>query len=390
MTATSRSRKPLWIIGGILLFAVAAGGTWALLNHHVPQTNSDENTNSSGNNGNNTPPARTAAVCVADLPVSVKIGQKLMFAGYNDQLANQADTFASAYIGGVIIMNETPATTIAQFKNAFSIAPIIGVDQEGGTVQRYTDNGLLTGATLMASTKTPQQAYNDYLSDSAYLKSIGITTNFAPVLGVISASPNALPGRMYSADPNVVTTYATQAINASATAGVTPVVKHFPGLGSTSQDTDQGSATLAPLATLETRDIIPYKNVASLKPDAMVSNAIVPDLTNGQPASLSPEAVSLLRSYGYQNSVIYTDSLTAAAIPGEVSDAVITAWQAGIDIAMIVQDDEGTVVFTQDLAVILNAATNAISSGQIDSQALNDSVLRIFTRKGIDPCSVSV
>lgn len=386
MTAAHRSRKPLWIIGGILLFAAAAGATWALLSHHVPL----KPTNDTSDTPSDTPVARTADVCVADLPVSVKIGQKLMFAGYDDQIANEADTFAGASIGGVIVMDETPAAAIAQFKKAFTITPIIGVDQEGGTVQRYTDNGLLAGASVMASTKTPQQAYNDYLSDSAYLKSIGITTNFAPVLGVISASPNPLPGRMYSSDPNVVTSYASQAINASFTAGVTPVVKHFPGLGSTTQNTDQGSATLAPLSTLETRDIIPFKNVASLKPDAMVSNAIVPELTNGQPASLSPEAVALLRSYGYQDSVIYTDSLTAQAIPGEVDAAVIKAWQAGIDIAMIVQDDEGNVTFTQNLVTILNTATKAVSDGQIDSKALNDSVLRILNRKGVNPCSIPV
>ena len=386
MTAPRRNHKPLWIIGGILLFLGAAGGTWALLDRHVPR----DTPQNAAVTTPDTPVVKTAAVCVADLPNSVKVGQKLLFAAYDDQISNESATYANAHVGGVIIMNATPAAAITQFKSAFKIAPIIGVDQEGGSVQRYTNNGLLAGATVMAVTQTPLQAYNAYLSDSAYLKSLGITTNFAPVLGVISASPNPLPGRMYSSDPAVVTSYATQAINASITAGVTPVVKHFPGLGSTTQNTDDASATTAPLATLETRDIIPFKDVAQLKPDAMMSNAIVPGLTNGQPAAWSPEAVKLLRSYGYKDSVIYTDSLTAKAIPGEVDAAVVKAWQAGIDIAMIVQDDEGNTVFTKDLSTIIATASAALQSGQLDTNAFNESLLRIFARKNIDPCTISL
>lgn len=326
--------------------------------------------------------------CVENLPTTTKLGQKLMIAGYASTLASQQAAMASAELNGVLVMNETPAASITTFKQAFSITPTVSVDQEGGTVQRYTSEGTLPGATDMAANYTPQQAYQLYNQDAKFLASVGLTTNFAPVLGVISAEPSPLPGRMYSSDPSTVTAYATQMIQASHDAGITPVVKHFPGLGSATGNTDDGSATTDPLGVLKTRDILPYQGVAPLQPDAMVSNAIVPDLTDGQPATWSSAAVELLRSYGYQNAVVYSDSLTADAIPGTLADAAVKAWLAGIDVALVVQDEDETTLVAEYISEIINAGMAAVNDGTLTADTLNQSVLRIFTRKGVDACAL--
>lgn len=328
--------------------------------------------------------------CINALPMNVKIGQKLMVAGYSNQLSGDASVFNTSYIGGIIIMNQASSTQLATFRSIQLIAPFIATDQEGGSVQRYTQEGSLPGATDMASSFSPTQAYNQYLKDDQYLKNIGITTNFAPVVGVISASPSSLPGRMYSSSPSTVVTYAAEAIKASQAAGITPVIKHFPGLGSASGNTDLGSATTDPLAALRLRDIPPYAQLAKLSPDAMVSNAIVPDLTSGQPASWSPTAVALLRSEGYQQSVLYSDSLTAKAIPGQLNDAVIKAWQAGIDVALIVQTEDRNSELISYLHTIVISAAAALQSGELNNNEFTASINRILTRKQIDPCQLQV
>ena len=333
-------------------------------------------------------PQKTALSCIESLPESVQIGQKIMAAGYSDQLASSQPTFLQYGIGGVIIMDEAPSQTISSFKKGFLISPTIAVDQEGGTVQRYKSGGLIPGATDMAANYTTAQAYQSYYTDAQYLNSIGITTNFGPVLDVISAEPSALPGRMYSSNPTTVTQYATQFILAYKKASITPVVKHFPGLGSTTTNTDAGSATTSPLTTLKTSDIIPYQKLAQYNTDAMVSNAIVPDLTEGQPAVWSSAALSLLRSYGYQNAVIYTDSLTAKAIPGTIEDAAIKSWQAGNDVALIVQEPNDTATLPSIFEAINNKAVAALQSGELDKQKFSESVLRILNRKNIDPCTI--
>lgn len=377
-------RRALIVIGAIILIVLAAvgGGFAAKLITEQQQTAKPSDV---------VPvvPVKTALSCVEKLPASVLIGQKIMAAGYSDQLVSSKPAFTENGIGGIIIMDETPAETIADFIQGFTIAPTVAVDQEGGTVQRYTSEGRVPGAAEMAANYTPEQAYQRYLTDAQYLKTIGITTNFAPVTDVISRQPSPLPDRMYSSDPSVVVQYATQMINASQKAGVTPVIKHFPGLGSASGNTDNGSATTDPLAVLQTRDLIPYQQLANLKPDAMVSNAIVPGLTDGQPAVWSAAAASLLRGYGYQNSVIYTDSLTAKAVPGSIEDAAVKAWQADVDIALIVQQHQDTTTLATLFQSIIARASAALQDGELNTQSFSESVVRILQRKSIDPCSIA-
>lgn len=341
---------------------------------------------------NNTPiaPVKTALSCTEKLPLSIQIGQKIMGAGYSDLLVSTKSAFVSNAIGGVILMNETSAQDIQSFAQGFAITPTIAVDQEGGTVQRYKSEGAVAGAAEMAADYTTDQAYQAYLRDATYLKSVGITVNFAPVLGVISTAPSPLPDRMYSSDPAVVTQYASTLIKASQQVGITPVVKHFPGLGSASGNTDLGSATTDPLSILKTRDLLPFQQLANLKSDAMVSNAIVPGLTNGQPAIWSPDAITLLRGYGYQDAVVYTDSLTAQAIPGTIEDAAVKAWQAGIDIALVVQTHENTATLVSLFEAMQVRAAAAVKSGELKAADISKSVLRILQRKHIDPCSLAM
>lgn len=386
MNTTTHKRRAWKIVGAIALVLVVAFGVVFLLIgiYDVPKDTTGTPTDQPA------APTKTAIQCVEELPDSVLIGQKLMVAAYNDQLNTVQTIVATKYLNGIIIMEEIPAASVSSLVQANTIKPTIGVDQEGGTVQRYKSEGAVPGAQQVAATQTPEQAYQTYLKDAQFLSSVGITTNFAPVVDVISESPSPLPGRMYSSDPSVVTNYATQMIRASQDAKITPVVKHFPGLGSASGNTDNGPATTDPLSTLQTRDVLPYQSLASFKPDAMVNNATVPGLTNGQPAIWSPEAVSLLRGYGYADSVVYTDSLTAKAIPGSLDQAALKAWQAGIDVAMVVQTKSQTGELDSDTTAIITLGVSSLQSGALTKESVTQSVLRILTRKGIDPCSIKI
>jgi beta-N-acetylhexosaminidase len=334
-------------------------------------------------------PEENTLACIDALPDNVKIAQKIMVAGYNDQLGAEVPVLANAKVGGIIMMTAATGAQVDDLVKAMTIAPLIAVDQEGGTIQRYTAEGRFPGAAEMAQGFSVDEAYDKYLADNKYLKSIGITTNFAPVVDVISAPENPLPGRLYSADANVVTDYASASVRAAQDAGITPVIKHFPGLGSATGNTDYGSATTDPFAILQTRDLLPYKQLAAQHPDVMVSNAIVPDLTGGQPAVWSPEAVKLLRDMGYRQAVIYSDSLTAHAVPGTLENAAIKTWQAGVDMALIVQGHPQTPQLSTYLETIIKNASEALQSGVLDRDDFTASVARILEQKGIDACRLN-
>lgn len=383
MSAQKHRRRAWVVISCIaLVLAVAIGVVWLLL---ATQKNPTEQ---STNTPQQAPPTKTALQCAEALPDSLLIGQKIMIAVYDEQSKTIQPIVVSKNLNGVIVMNEMSAQAIASLSQGTAIPPTIAVDQEGGTVQRYKSEGAVPGAEDIANTLSPKEAYATYQKDAQFLKSQGITTNFAPVVDVMSTVPSPLPGRMYSSNPATVTTYATQMIQASQQKGITPVIKHFPGLGSASGNTDYGPATTDSFATLKTRDMLPYESLASLQPDVMVSNAIVPGLTNGQPTIWSTDAIALLRSYGYEDAVVYTDSLTAKAIPGTLDQAALKAWRAGVDVAVIVQTKQQLNEINSDVATIITRATSALQSGQLDKKSVAQSVERILARKGINPCSL--
>lgn len=334
------------------------------------------------------PPEQDALACVTALPDTVKIGQKLMFAAYAGHLSAETPVLVAAHIGGVIVMDAIPTTQLSDLKASANIPPLIGVDQEGGAIQRYTAEGRIPSAAEMASNFSVAEAYDTYLADDKYLQSLGITTNFAPVVDVMSGAYNPLPGRLYSSDADTVAAYAGASIRAARDAGITPVIKHFPGLGSATGNTDYGSATTDPLSVLQARDLVPYRNLADSGADVMVSNAIVPELTDGQPAVWSSAALRLLRDMGYQKAVVYSDSLTARAVSGTLADAAVKAWQAGVDVALIVQTKEATPQLNELIETITASAAVALRSGALDNAEFSRSVLRIFERKGVDACTV--
>lgn len=381
----SRHRRLKIVLISILIVGLVAAGTVAALTYLKPAPDTSED---SPQEDPALQPNQAILACTEKLSDDILLGQRLMVAVYKSQLNAEQPIIAQYQLNGVILMDEVDESAIASLSAGLTIKPTIATDQEGGTVQRFTSEGKIPGAQDVASTMTSSQAYTLYSNDSKYLKELGLTTNFAPVVDVISANPNPLPGRMYSSSPNAVSSYAGQYILAQKDAGITPVIKHFPGLGSADGNTDNGSATTDPLSTLETRDLLPYQSLASLNPDVMMSNAIVPDLTNGQPAVWSPEAVRLLRSYGYDNAVVYSDSLTAKAIPGTLQDAALKAWQAGIDVAVIVQTKDQTPEIATYASQIITQAKTALENGSLERSSVVESVARILARKNIDPCTI--
>lgn len=375
---TARSKRLIIIA----IVSIALGLVTFLLMRHFEKWSSPPSVNH--------PASASQLACIAKLPDDTKLAQKIMVAGYTDTLTDQTALFSETSLGGIILMNELPGPTIKSFTDAQRIAPFVATDQEGGTVQRYKSEGPLPGALDMTNF-TPEEAYRRYLADDQYLHSAGITTNFAPVVDTAYADNDPLPGRIYSSDPAVVSSYAEQAIRASQAAGMAPVIKHFPGLGSASGNTDFGPATTVDFTSLISKDLLPYQQLSKLHPDVMASNAAIPGLTNGQPASLSRQAITntLRTKYGYRDAVIYTDSLTAKAISVPVPEATVQAWEAGADVAVIVQLPDQTLDLLPDFVTpVLQAGKAALKSGALDRQELNASVERIFTRKHINACKL--
>lgn len=335
------------------------------------------------------------AACIAQLPLAFKLGQKLMLSATTATMAQAGAEAAAYHIGGVILMDQVPAALVSTYTAAQTAPSLIATDQEGGTVQRYTTEGLLPAAADVPAQFTVAQITARLRQDDSYLKSQGVNMNLAPLADVAPVGGvSVLGSRTFSDDPAVVAQYDRAYVNAALDAGMLPTLKHFPGLGSASGNTDYGPATTPNFTQLQARDLVPYRQLTGTKAAIMVGNQIVPGLTAGLPASLSPAAITteLRGVLGYKENVVITDSLSAQAITDQftIAEAVVKSWEAGSDIALVVQSDPQQIMAPQQLDQIVSLARTAVNHGELRPSAIDNSVARIFAlnQKHIDACKI--
>ncbi len=342
-------------------------------------------------------PVSSAPNCVDPVPMwslSQRVAQVIMVSGNFSNLGASSGA-ASAGVGGFVFFGQPAAGSgpsiaggIAALRsaaaNAGQVVPLMSTDEEGGDVQRLSNVvGSLPSARWMAANWSTQQVQSALAATSSSMHSLGITMDLAPVLDV-SPPTNTIADeatRSFSNDPNVVTSYGIAFAHGVQAGGVIPVVKHFPGLGHASANTDVATAYDPPLATLQTDDLIPFAQAVNAGlPAVMVGHPIVPNLTGGMPASLSPATYQYLRNTLHFNGVAITDDLAARAVSNagySQASGAAGAIEAGADMAMI---DAGS------LSATVSAIEAAVSSGALPQDVLNAAVSRILAIKGERVC----
>jgi beta-N-acetylhexosaminidase len=171
--------------------------------------------------------------------------------------------------------------------------------------------------------------------------------------------------------------------------GVIPVVKHFPGEGNATANTDDVPAATPPYAELAKSDLLPFEAaVRAHLPAVMVGNATVPGLTT-LPASLSSTVIEgLLREKLGFSGLVLTDSLSAGAIVDRgltVPEAAVDAIAAGADMILFNAPDAQPAVNS-----IIQHVTAAVASGAISKPQLDGAVATVLATKGVDLCSMGL
>jgi beta-N-acetylhexosaminidase len=300
-------------------------------------------------------------------------------------------------VGGLLLFGTAaPSNLGAQLKALETgapggIAPLVMTDEEGGGVQRMANLvGSLPWARQMGSTMTAAQIESAAESVGQVMLAQGVTMDLAPVLDVDGGvGPNATDpdgSRSFSANPSVASSDGLAFAEGLVAAGVIPVVKHFPGLGGASGNTDDGPATTQPYLALQTGGLVPFEAaVQAGLPAVMVANASVPGLTTA-PASLSSAAIQgLLQDQLHFQGLILTDSLSAGSITAlglSVAQATVQAIAAGADMVTFGSGSPALVTAAVDTAM-----TAAVADGQVSTARLSNAVSQILAAKRVNLCS---
>lgn len=231
------------------------------------------------------------------------------------------------------------------------VEPLVCVDQEGGEVR------ILPWAPPERSAPE-QQAWGTVREDAAAagraLAAAGVNVTLAPVADLPSVDGSALAGRAFSTDPDAATAAVAESIAGWQEAGVATTVKHFPGLGGATVNTDEGPATIERTREQLDDDLGPFVWAVEAGTEfVMASHATYPALDDAHIASQSPAVIDgLLRDELGYDGVVMTDSLEAAAVQAvtDVEEAAIASAEAGVDLILTTGRGSYTRVFRALLA----------------------------------------
>ncbi len=218
--------------------------------------------------------------------------------------------------------------------------PIIAIDQEGGRVVRTADIGLrLPSASALAAKDDAHLIRQAALYNARGLHSLGVNTNFAPVLDLASPHANALPSRCWGADSQSVISRAGVWNRTLYRNGIMTCGKHFPGMGEAACDPHHDLPVLhGTRASFLCEAAIPFTALMPELPSLMVAHLLIPEMDAERPCSLSPELVQgfLRDQLGYKG-LVFTDDLCMGAISKRYSpvESVPLALRAGCDLPLI-------------------------------------------------------
>lgn len=271
---------------------------------------------------------------------------------------------------------------IQQIQSSSSIPLAVAIDQEGGTVDRLASlDGTRLSATSIGQTHNLSKATAAGVLDANDLAYYGFNLNLAPVVDVTNVYNSQLDSRTFGTNPTLVTQMAAAYLRGLQASGkVLGTLKHFPGLGDVAADPHNAVPHLTrSLSQLEAIDWVPYRaliqqgNVHAV----MVTHEIVTAVDASKPSSLSYNLVTgiLRKQFGF-NGVIMTDSLTMEGITAYYTEAQAAALavEAGSDLLM------GASTPNQ-VATMINGIKQAMASGEISQQRIDDSVRRILMLK---------
>lgn len=287
------------------------------------------------------------------------------------------------FAGNLINPGQTTAllqTTESYCLNTNGIKPFLCVDEEGGRVARIGSNPNFNVTLIepMGNITTANRAYEAGAYIGNYLNELGFNVDFAPDTDVLTNPDNkVINDRSFGSDPNTVSTFAREYSNGLHSENVLSTYKHFPGHGATEGDTHEGYAyTNKSYEDLKQSELIPFANAGKDNIDfVMVSHISVPTiLGNNTPCTLSYKMVTecLRNDLGYDG-IIITDAMGMGAISQNYTceESTLLAIEAGNDI----------ILMPENFDTAYNAVLNAVKSGRITEDRIDQSVKRILAAK---------
>lgn len=350
--------------------------------------------------------ARCAAAIVQGLSAAERAGQLLMVGlDVNARRTSLDRLVTGRHLGGVILLGgwydgaaAVRSTTrhlagLAAPESTAGLGLLLAADQEGGAVQQLRGHGFtrFPSARDQASL-SPQKLTAAATTMARQLKAAGINVNLAPVADTVPAeigranAPIGRWGREFASDPDAVAPLVDAFVRGMEAGGVASTVKHFPGLGRITGNTDITARGITDhTASLTDPHLEPFASAIEAGADlVMVGSAIYTRLDPKTNAAFSkPIVTDLLRTRLGYDGVVITDDVGAAKAVAAVppADRATRFVAAGGDIVLTARPS--TVPAMHD-ALTARMARDKAFAAQVEAAA--ERVVDLKVRMGLARC----
>ncbi len=341
-----------------------------------------------------------------EMNLEEKVGQVLVVHFHGEQANDDAKALIQEmHVGGFIYYNwanglHSPAQVkslglgLQKFaqETRLSIPLLITADQEGGVVARLNQGfTVFPGNKALGMTGDPDLAEKSAFAIGQELLAVAVNMNLSPVVDVNCNPRNPVIGvRSYSDSPETVVAFGRKALEGYRKSGVMKALKHYPGHGDVGVDSHIDlpviNKTKEELIKVELR---PFAELASQADAVMTAHILVPALDPDHCATLSKKTLDYLRKDIGFKGVIIADSLMMEGVVkkcGSVDEAAIRALNAGCDLLMmggkqLIGGYVDLELSVSDIRRIHHALVEAVKSGRISEERLNQAVDRIVQLK---------
>ena len=226
-------------------------------------------------------------------------------------------------------------------------APLVMADHEGDFVAELRQIiGVPPAPLAIAATGDLDLAAEVAFETGGAMRKLGVNTVLAPVADCYFDATSAITGlRTFGADPERVAQFVEQTVAGFRAAGVLTCAKHFPGHGSTAEDSHETLPEVRKSAEeLAAADLVPFRRAIAAGTDMMMMSHIAYPMGREElvPASFDPRIIrALLRAELGYDGVVITDALEMAGArwyaserSGMVSGGNERSLLAGVDLLL--------------------------------------------------------
>ena len=330
---------------------------------------------------------------LAQLSIGQKIGQRFISWIPGTVLTERAQVLIrEGYVAGIILSRQNIVgseqvrrltSDLQQFvhNNSPQLGLLIGIDQEGGRVNRLK---------FKQMTRFPPPFYlgkyqnPNYIEAVAYItarevQSLGFNMNFAPVLDLYDKPDASIIGdRSLGGDAWLVGELGNAYILGARRAGIASVVKHFPGHGRTNVDSHFSLPVVdEDRNALISKDIFPFQSAVENGVDAiMTAHILYPQLDPEFPATLSERILKdlLRKKMGFEG-VVISDDIAMGALTQNFSmpDILKYCFKAGVDLILVKSG--------HNIIELKGTVLDLYQAGEIALEEIEEGVKRVLRLK---------